>query len=80
MPRIRLVTADEASPLTRSFIERDLAQHGRVMPGTGIYGHAPTIQEGTKALDAGITAAGRISPQLRRLMNVRVAAIVGCPF
>jgi hypothetical protein len=51
-----------------------------VLPGTEIFGYAPTIQEGTRALDAGITAAGRISPQLRRLMNVRVAATVGCPF
>jgi hypothetical protein len=80
MPRIRLVTEEEAAPLTRELMKRDLAQHGHVLPGTGIYGHAPTIQEGARALDAGITAAGRISPQLRRLMNVRVAAIVGCPF
>jgi hypothetical protein len=61
-------------------LDRDLEQYGHVMPGTGIYGHASTIQQGARALDAGIGAAGRISPQLRRLMNVRVASIVGCPF
>ena len=80
MPRIRLVTREEATPLTRGLMEQDVAAHGRVLPGTGIYGHAPTIQEGAKALNAGITAAGRIPRQLRALMNVRVASLVGCPF
>jgi hypothetical protein len=80
MPRIRLVTLEEAAPLTRRLMEEDVAQHGHVFPGTGIYGHAPSIQEGTRALNAGITAAGRIPRQLRALMNVRVASIVGCPF
>jgi hypothetical protein len=80
MPRIRLVEMDEAAPFTRKVMEQDVAQHGYVYPGTGIYGHAPTIQEGARALDAGITQAGRIAPQLRRLMNVRAAQLVGCPF
>jgi hypothetical protein len=80
MPRIRLVELDEAAPFTRNLMERDLAQHGYVYPGTGIYGHAPTIQEGARALDAGITGAGRIDQQLRKLMNVRAAQLVGCPF
>ena len=80
MPRIRLVDIEVAAPFTRGLIERDLAQHGYVYPGTGIYGHASTIQEGARALDVGITNAGRISQQLRKLMNVRVAQLVGCPF
>ena len=80
MPRIRLIGADEASPATRSRMDRDVEQHGHVLPGTGIYGHAPTIQEGARALDVGISAAGRIPQQLRRLMNLRAASIVGCPF
>ncbi|HEY7061451.1 MAG TPA: hypothetical protein VII06_08235 [Chloroflexota bacterium] len=80
MPRIRLVEMEEAAPYTRTLLERDLEQHGYVYPGTGIYGHAPTIQEGARLLDTGITNAGRISPQLRRLMNVRAAQLVGCPF
>ena len=49
-------------------------------PSTSVYGHAPTIADGQRALDAGISAAGRISPQLRRLMNVKAASLVGCPF
>jgi hypothetical protein len=80
MPRIRLVTEEAAAPLTRELMARDVAERGHVRTGTGIQGHAPTIQEGTRALEAGISGAGRIPRQLRRLMNVRVATIVGCPF
>ena len=80
MPRIRYVTEAEATPEVRERMERDLANVGHVMASTGIYGHAPTIAEGARALDTGIGAAGRISPQLRRLMNLRAASIVGCPF
>ena len=55
-----------------------LRPNGR--PSTSVYGHAPTIGDAQRALDAGITAAGRISPKLRRLMNVKAASLVGCPF
>ena len=80
MPRIRQITLEDAAPQVRAIMERNLETFGRVLPSTEVYGHAPSIQEGAQALNAGITAAGRISPQLRSLMNVRVAAIVGCPF
>jgi hypothetical protein len=80
VPRIRGISPDQASPSTRSRMDRDVEQYGHVLPGSGISGHAPTIQEGARALDAGITAAGRIPPQLRRLMSLRAASIVGCPF
>jgi len=80
MPRIRPITLDEAEPQVRAAMERNLEVFGRVLPSTEVYGHAPSVQEGARALDAGITASGRISPELRSLMNVRVAATVGCPF
>lgn len=80
MPRIRPITVEEATLEVRAAMERNLEAFGRVLPSTEVYGHSPSVQEGARALDAGITAAGRIAPQLRALMNVRVAAIVGCPF
>jgi len=80
MPRIEGIPEEKAAPFTRKLIEQNLAQFGHVLPGVGIVGHAPTIQEGAQALNQGITKAGRISQQLRSLMNVRVALMVGCPF
>ena len=68
MPRIPLVVPSAESGSTEA------------PPAPSLYGHAPTIQKGARALDIGITQAGGISQQLRRLMNVRVATTVGCPF
>ncbi len=80
MPRIKGIDPEKASETTRARMQRDIERVGFVMPGTGITGHAPTIQEGAAALDAGITAAGGIPRVLRTLLNLRVASIVGCPF
>jgi hypothetical protein len=68
MPRIPLVTPPVQPGSTET------------PPAPSLAGHAPTIQRGARALDIGITEAGGISQQLRRLMNVRVATTVGCPF
>ena len=80
MPRMNGIDPDQASPATRAAMDRDVENYGYVYPGTGIYGHAPSIQEGARALDRGIGGAGGVSPQLRRLMNIRAATMVGCPF
>ncbi len=80
MPRIQPVTLEQATGDTRALMEQYIARYGQVYPSAGIYAYAPTIQNGTSALDEGITRAGRIPAQLRRLMNVLVAKIVGCPF
>jgi hypothetical protein len=68
MPRIPLVTPQPEPNSTAA------------TPSPSLYGYAPSIQRGARALDIGIGEAGGISPQLRRLMNVRVATTVGCPF
>jgi alkylhydroperoxidase family enzyme len=80
MVRIRYVTLEEATPEVRARMEKEIAEQGEVTPGTGVWGHAPTIMDGNQALNAAIGAAGRISPELRGLVNVRVATIIGCPF
>lgn len=67
MPRIPLVVPHGAAD-------------GEAVPPPSLYGHVPSIQRGARALDQGLLEAGGIPQQLRRLMNVRVASIVGCPF
>jgi len=68
MPRIPLVVPPQAP------------DSAAPPPAPSLYGHVPSIQRGARALDVGIGEAGGVSPQLRRLMNVRVATTVGCPF
>ncbi len=80
MPRISGIDPDQASETTKARMQRDIQRVGSILPGTLITGLTPTIQEGTAALDAGITAAGGIPRVLRTMLNLRVASIVGCPF
>ena len=68
MPRIPLVVPQAEPGSTET------------LPAPSLYGHVPSIQKGARALDVGIAQGGGISQQLRRLMNVRVATTVGCPF
>ena len=80
MPRIRPITLDEAEPQIRVAMERNLEVFGRVLPSTEVYGHAPSVQEGARALDAGITA-GRTHFTRASIADERTrAATVGCPF
>ena len=61
-------------------IEPGTSTNSRGEQTSSMYAHVPSILDGTRALDAGIGAGGGISPQLRRLMNVKAALMVGCPF
>lgn len=80
MARLRPLGLDEVDPRVRGFLAQDVERYGFVSPTSGVYSYAPTVFEGAKALDAGITQAGGIPRQLRALVNLRVAAQVGCPF
>ena len=80
MARIRPMGLDDVPEHVRPLLAPDLQRFGVVSPTTGVYAYAPSILEGARALDAGITGVGGISPELRCLVNVRVATIVGCPF
>ena len=80
MPRIDPVQFSDADPNVRDYMTRDESIFGKVLSTTRTYGHAPEVLRGARSLDAGITASGKISPLLRKLVNVRVAALIGCPF
>jgi hypothetical protein len=80
MARLPFIQEADAAPIVREAMASNRSTHGQVLPSTGLYGYAPTILRGTRELDKGITEAGRIPQQLRFLVNVRVASLVGCPF
>ena len=80
MSRLRPLEENEVDPRLGPLLATDIERHGMVSPTTGTYAYVPGFLEGARALDAGITQAGGIDQQLRMLMNLRVANIVGCPF
>ena len=72
MLRIRPLTEEEAHSASQSHFQGDLDAFGTILPSTGLYG--------VKALGAGVEKSKQLSSQLQCLLNIKVAAMVGCPF
>jgi hypothetical protein len=79
MPRLPELDADNAPPAARPLFERDLNVYGQVLNSTRLAAYRPEIAVAAKQLGAAV-AGGQIDAQLRLLLNVRVASLVGCPF
>ncbi len=45
-----------------------------------LYARRPTIFNGMRSMWAGLSASGLLEPGLIALVNLRVAALIGCPF
>lgn len=80
MARIRPLREEEADPGSRVHFERDRTAFNTVLNSTGISAYCPPILNATKVLGAAIEQSGRLPRELRCLLNVRAAAMVGCPF
>ena len=80
MARIRPLGEEEVPPESRDRFQRNRATYGTVLNSTGTYAYCLPILNGVTALGASIEESGLLSRQLRCLLNVRVATMVGCPF
>jgi alkylhydroperoxidase family enzyme len=80
MARIRPLTKDEVSPELRPVLEASERWLGQPSIGTGIRAWAPPILEASNALGAAPAKSGLLSPELRSLVCLRAAEMVGCPF
>ena len=80
MRKIRTFSEAEVPEEVRSGYQRDKAVHGRVLDGTLLYAHAPAIIGAARALGAAVSRSARVPAQLRLLLNVKAASMVGCPF
>ena len=78
--RIRPLKEEDVDPESRVHFERDRVAFRTVLDSTGIAAYCPPILNATKVIGAAIEASGRLPRELRCLLNVRAAAMVGCPF
>ena len=69
-------TAEELAPLLRA----QRQEYGTVLNSTRQVAHTPPIALTAPAMGRAIARSGRIPERLVSLVNLRVAAIVGCPF
>jgi hypothetical protein len=80
MARIPPVSTDSPPPDLEAAFEMDLDRDGTVLDTTRIAGYLPSVALASKRLGRALAQSGHVPAQLRLLMNVRVAQLVGCPF
>jgi hypothetical protein len=80
MPRITPLTRAHAHSDAQPFFDQDERAFGFVLNPTGIFAYRPPIQAAARALGRSVAKDGVLTPELRALICVRVATMVGCPF
>ena len=80
MPRVRPLTKDEVPAEVRPLLEQSERAFGTPLVPTGIQAYCPPILQASRDLGAAPARSGRLDAQLRSLVCLRVAQMVGCPF
>lgn len=80
MSRIQGVEAKDANWRTRILFWLIKRKLGRVSKISKIKAHWPKFLELTSRMDALVAAPGTVPDSLRELAQLKVAALVGCPF
>lgn len=80
MARIRPLTRDEAHPEAQPFFDQDERRYGFVLNPTPVMAYRPPVIAAARALGRSVAKDGVLSAELRALVCLRVAALVGCPF
>ncbi len=80
MARLRPLSKEEVAPEVAEMLEAAARAFGEPLTSSGIQAYAPEIMKASRALGAAPAKSGLLSPQLRSLVCLRAAQIVGCPF
>ena len=80
MTRIPPLDRDRAPAEAAPLFDKDLEAFGQVLNSTAVAAYRPAIALAARKLGQAVAQAGLIPEQLRLLINVRVAGLVGCPF
>lgn len=80
MARLRPLTKDEVDATVRRWLEGAEQAFGEPLIPTGIQAYAPPILEASRGLAAAPAKSGKLPAQLRSLVSLRIAQMVGCPF
>lgn len=80
MARIRPLTKDEVAPETRAMLEDVERFFGEPLIPAGIQAYTPPILEAGRILGAAPARSAQLRAQIRSLVCLRVAQLVGCRF
>ena len=80
MARVSGVNEDHVDSSIQKIFDQQQARWGAALEPYKIYAKRPTIFHAVLGMWEGLGASGLLDPQLRALVNRRVAAINGCVF
>jgi hypothetical protein len=80
MPRMRPLGKDEVPDDIRAVMEAGERWLGETPFSTGIQARTPVILDASRALGAAPAKSGLLSEELRSLVCLRAAEMIGCPF
>ncbi len=80
MSRISDVSDDQMPEILADTIKAQIKTFGHVLNPTRKVAHTPHIALAQGGMARAIGRTGRVSKKLDHLLNLRVSAIVGCPF
>jgi hypothetical protein len=78
--RIEPVDLEHTTGTAREVLDADISKHGSVMNTTAIMVHVPEMAAAARRFSAAVAAGTGIADELRLLMNLRVASLIGCEF
>jgi len=79
-PRVPPVDPDTAPPEVREVFARQVELWGAPLGPTLVMAHCPPLVHGAAGLSVALERSGRLAAELRDLVCLRVAQIIGCPF
>ncbi len=74
------VEVDAMEPEAAKLAEAHEKAYGTVLNSLRMTAYTPAIASGAAAMSRGFTRSSVVSARLSHLLNLRVGAIVGCPF
>jgi hypothetical protein len=80
MARMQGVTNERASWLTRAIFAGVRRKAGEVSEGFRLAGLNPRVLLGWSLFEAAIDSERQLDAKLRKLAEIKTAAMVGCPF
>jgi alkylhydroperoxidase family enzyme len=78
--RIPPINPAAAVPEVREVLGRQIEQWGAPLAPTLVMAHCPPLVRAAAGLSVALEKSGQLPAQLRDLVCLRVAQLIGCPF
>ncbi len=80
MSRVPPIDPGQAPPELREIFAQQAEQWGAPLGPTMVMAHCPPLVRGARGLGIALEKSGQLAPELRDLVSLRVAQLIGCPF